>query len=169
MPPTLVDEEEEDLSWEFEEEEEPAQPTKTLAVSDESFDFVSQAQGDSIRSWMVGDEDFISVDTVMTGPAEEVEEEAEPENLPDWLNELPVDDWEGEEGKKSGQVVWKAGEGDESLKPRPPGSATAPQSEGKARPSARKTAEPKDNTILLVILSVLALLLLLAILYLLFV
>ncbi len=152
--PTLIDE--------AVEEDDTAEPAKTLAVSDESTDFVSQAEGDSIPSWLVGDEDFISADTVITGPAEEVVEEKEPENLPDWLNEMPADSWEGEEGKKSGQVVWKPGEGDDSLKPTPP---TAKE---KSKPAAKQTAESKgDNNFLLALLVIFAIILVFAILYLL--
>lgn len=157
--PTLISQQDEDTESEDYPESDTA---KTLAVSDDSFDFVSQSQGDSIPSWLVGDEEFISADTLLTGSPEEIEEEAEPDNLPDWLNEMPADDWEGEEGKKSGQVVWKAGEGDENLKPVPP----AAKKEAKA--AVKKTAAPKDNSIYIGILVVLAIILLLAILYLFF-
>ena len=159
MLPTLVDESTADTTLDFEEED----TTKTMAVSDETLDFISQAEGDSIPSWLAGDEEFISADTVITGPAEEIPQEQEPENLPDWLNEMPVDDWEGEEGKKSGQVVWKAGEGDESLKPE------APAAKKESKPAAKQTAKAKDNTnIYIAGLAVIALILIFAILYLLF-
>lgn len=144
-----------------EEEVEEDEPARTLKVS-KDLDFVDQAKGDSIPAWLAEDEELISADTVMT-PAPVEEEEAEPENLPDWLLDESIEGWVGDEGEKSGQVVWKAGEGDDSKKPTPP------PAEKKAAPApAKQTAAPKDNTnFWLAVLGLTVVVLILAILYLL--
>lgn len=156
--PTLIDEVEIDEMEEADEE-----PERAMKVSDD-FDFVSQSAGDSIPSWLVGEEDYIGADTVISGsvPEDATAEPAEPENLPDWLNDESLEDWVGEEGEKSGQVMWKAGEGEESLKPTPP------PAEKKAATTAaaprRKAAPKNDSDRILMGLYVLAFLLVVAIL-----
>jgi hypothetical protein len=159
--PTLVDEQ----PKESQEDEEPA---KTLSISND-FDFVSQSKGDSIPAWLAGEEGFIAADTVITGaPEPEVVEQPEPDNLPDWLNDESLEDWLGEEGEKSGQVVWKAGEGDDSLRPAAPGAKK--EKETKTKTAARKTAAASDKTnlylgglVLVVIILIIAILYLLVV------
>jgi hypothetical protein len=144
------------------EEDEREESARTLHVSND-FDFVSQSKGDSIPSWLAGEEDFIAADTVITGMPAETDEQPEPENLPDWLNEESVEGWVGDEGEKSGQVVWKAGEGDESRKPTPPAAKKT------TRPAAKKqTAAAGSSNLYIILLVLVAVVLTVAILYVLF-
>lgn len=148
----------------MDEEELEEEPAKTMKIS-QDLDFVDQAKGDSIPAWLAEDEELISADTVITQTPTEEEEELEPENLPDWLTDESLEGWSGDEGEKSGQVVWKQGEGDDSMKP------TSPPTDKKAAPAtakAKQKAAPKDNSgLYLAILSVVVVVLILAILYLL--
>ncbi len=161
--PTLIDEKETEAGEEVGEADE--EPAKTMTVS-EDLDFVSQSEGGSIPAWLVGDEDYISADTVVSEtPVEEKAEQPEPETLPDWLNDESLEDWVGEEGEKSGQVVWKAGEEDEEKKPTPPPPAEKKAAEAAA---AKQTAASSDNNnFLLALLGIIAAILIFAILYLL--
>jgi hypothetical protein len=142
-----------------EEEVEVEEPAKTMKIS-KDLDFVDQAKADSIPAWLADDEELILADTVMAQtPVDEYE--PEPENLPDWLTDESLEGWSGDEGEKSGQVVWKPGEGDDSKRPTPP------PSEKKASPTpAQKTAAPKDNSgFYVALLGVTVVVLILAILY----
>lgn len=143
------------------EEEEAA---RTLRISND-YDFLSQSKGDSIPAWLAGEEDYLGDNTVIAGlqAEDEVTEPSEPENLPDWLNETAAEGWVGDEGEKSGQVVWKAGQGDESLKPVPPGAKK--KQETRKKTAARQTAGTGSNNLLLGFLILLAVVLVFAILY----
>jgi hypothetical protein len=141
-------------------EEEPA---RTLKIS-KDLDFVAQSEGDSIPAWLAGDEALLAADTIIAETPVKEAEPVEPENLPDWLHDESLEDWVGDEREKSGQVVWKAGEGDESLKPAPPGAKKAEPA--KPKTAVRKTAAPKDNTNLyLALLGLFVVILIIAILY----
>lgn len=149
-----------DVFLEEAEAEDEEAPAPKLTVS-EDLDFVSQSKGDSIPAWLAEDEEYIAADTVISQTTAETAEQTEPENLPDWLNEEPAEDWVGDERDKSGQVVWKAGEGDESLKPAPP----VAKKETKAAVKQTAQTGSSSNTLLLVVLSIIFVVLLLAILY----
>jgi len=142
------------------EEEEAA---RTLHISND-YDFLSQSKADSIPAWLAGEEDFLGADTVIEGaPVEEEGEPPEPENLPDWLNETSGEGWVGDEGEKSGQVVWKAGQGDESLRPPPPG--TKKEQETRKKSAARQSAAAGGSNLSLIFFILLAFALAAAILY----
>ncbi|MFZ0546777.1 MAG: hypothetical protein WAM60_15125 [Candidatus Promineifilaceae bacterium] len=162
--PTMIETPASDVEEDGQEEEGTGDTARTLAISND-YDFVSQSKGDSIPAWLAGEEEYIGAETVLTGPApeEETAEEPEPENLPDWLNEA-AEGWVGDEGEKSGQVMWKAGEGDEGLKPTPPAAGTPAKKKSKA--SAKKTAASSGgNGLYLAFLVIVAILLIAAILY----
>jgi hypothetical protein len=173
--PTLVDEPFMDLTDEsFEDsdaayleellrdDEETAKPEKTVAVSHDSYDFVAQAEGDSIPSWLAGEEDYISAETIISkSPAEESQPVLEPENLPDWLQDKPAEEWLEKEQARTGQVMWKAGDPMDAG-PKPELREKKVTQKSATRKAARTGA---DTTLLIYVLIFLAVLLVLAILY----
>lgn len=70
-------------------------PEEEMA-GEEPLDFLSQAQGDTVPSWLEGEEDFIGDDETVLAPMEERPEEAV-EELPDWLQDKPAGEWQDDD------------------------------------------------------------------------
>lgn len=87
---------------------EQKEPTSTLPVSDTPLDFVAQAEGNTIPSWLA---DQAPADLAATVPLAEPEV-TEQVDTPSWLQESPDEEWMEKTIPSSGEVMWSAKDGE---------------------------------------------------------
>jgi hypothetical protein len=64
-----------------------------LASAPEPTDFDAQADGDSVPSWLADEGGYLPTEPALVVDEEDLVEEEKGDELPDWLQEEPADDW----------------------------------------------------------------------------
>lgn len=128
-----------------------------LPISTTPLDFDAQSLGNTIPPWLANEAQYLGPNATTPGVAVSPIEPAKPvADLPEWLKNQPDENWMTQEQPDKGKVVWKAGDGNEELKPVKP---TAPQAQPE-KPKAKQP--PARNDALLIFLIVLAVLVFIA-------
>lgn len=75
-----------------------SEPAPAMPISTAADDFEAQAQGDTLPPWLAKDAGLLVVDEApeTTEPDVDLEPETPVEEIPDWLREMPGQDWEDE-------------------------------------------------------------------------
>jgi hypothetical protein len=80
-----------------------------LPVSDKMDDFLAQAEADSLPPWLAGEEGALAASFPPAGELPQVDLLGEPEDLPDWLQEEPAQEWMSHLGMGQKPSPWNTG------------------------------------------------------------
>lgn len=134
--------------------ETPPEPAPAgLPISTTPLDFEAQSLGNTIPPWLTDQPRYSGATASTTGVGVTLIEPPRPvADLPEWLKNQPDENWMAQEQPDKGKVVWKAGEGNEELRPVKP---TTPKSQPE-KPK-KKQATGRNDTLLLLLIVLTAL------------
>lgn len=119
-----------------------------LPISTTPLDFDAQSLGNTIPPWLANEVQDLRPNAATPGVAVSPIEPAKPvADLPEWLKNQPDENWMAHEQPDKGKVVWKAGDGNEDLKPDKP---TPPQAKPE-KPKAKQPSARNDTLLILLI------------------